>query len=294
VRINDNQQLIEETFSYANQNQNTFWTHLKVIRDQYELRNSISESNLIAFVANGSILPRQSGTSQFPMDTSKAKKFVSPPSLEREFTLYSGEVIRGMGIPQGVHLIVGGGFHGKTTLLSALQVGVYDKVPGDGREYVVTIDSTVTVRTEDGRRVSAVNISPFIDNLPMGISTHSFTTTDASGSTSQAANIIEALECGAKVLLIDEDRSAANFMLRDHRMQSLVVKEKEPITPFRFKVRQLFTEHGVSSVLAMGGSSDYFEVADSVVMMECYSPFDVSQKVSQIVRSFPTNIVEEV
>jgi len=193
-----------------------------------------------------------------------------------------------MGIPAGVTLIVGGGYHGKSTLLTALERGVYNHIPGDGRELVVTDDGAVKIRAEDGRAVAGVDISPFIGALPNGTDTRQFATANASGSTSQAANIIEALEAGARVLLVDEDTAATNFMIRDHRMQELIAKEREPITPFIDKVRQLYQERGVSSVLVMGGSGDYFDVADTVIAMDAYVPRDVTDHARAIAQKYRT------
>jgi predicted ABC-class ATPase len=196
--------------------------------------------------------------------------------------------ISGLGIPKGVTLIVGGGYHGKSTLLRALERGVYPHIPGDGREYVVTSSDTVKIRAEDGRRVEQVDISPFISDLPYGRSTIAFSTDDASGSTSQAANIIEAIEVGAKVLLLDEDTSATNFMVRDARMQALVHKENEPITPFLDRVRELYDLLGVSTILVMGGSGDYFDVADTVIMMRDYLPYDVTDSAKNVASQHKT------
>jgi len=191
-----------------------------------------------------------------------------------------------MGIPKGVTLIVGGGYHGKSTLLRALELGVCNHIPGDGRELVVANPHTVKIRAEDGRRIEKVDISPFIANLPFGRDTEAFSTDDASGSTSQAANIIESLELGAQVLLIDEDTSATNFMIRDHRMQELVSKDKEPITPFIDKVRQLYRDHGVSTILVIGGSGDYFDVADCVICMVEYKPYDLTEQARAIAEKY--------
>jgi predicted ABC-class ATPase len=198
-----------------------------------------------------------------------------------------------MGIPRGVTLIVGGGYHGKSTLLRALERGIYPHIPGDGREYVVTRRDAVKIRAEDGRRVEQVDISPFIANLPYERSTTAFSTDDASGSTSQAANIIEALETGATVLLLDEDTSATNFMVRDSRMQALVHKEYEPITPFLDRVRELSESLGISTVLVMGGCGDYFEAADTVIMMRDYLPQEVTQEARDIAQSQPSGRVAE-
>jgi len=193
-----------------------------------------------------------------------------------------------MGVPLGVTLIVGGGVHGKSTLLRALERGVYNHIPGDGREWTVTTSSGVKIRAEDGRYVEKVDISPFITNLPYGKDTLFFSTENASGSTSQAAYIMEALEMGSKLLLIDEDTSATNFIIRDARMQALVEKKKEPITPFVDKVRQLLEGHQVSTILVMGGSGDYLEAADQVIMMDQYCPAVVTDKAEQVIKAFPT------
>lgn len=261
--------------------------HVETIEDADWLRQQLAQHNLVAFVANGSILPRRSGVDPRPL--LNAVSFQSPPSLEIEFTCPNQGVIRGMGIPAGISLIVGGGYHGKSTLLRAIELGVYNHLPGDGREYVVTDLSGVKIRAEDGRAIASVNISPFINHLPQGRSTTQFSTTNASGSTSQAANIIEALEAGAKLLLIDEDTSATNFTIRDRRMQALIAKEKEPITPFIDKVRQLYTDYGVSTILVMGGSGDYFDVADRVIALDNYRPQDVTAKAKAIAQQYTTN-----
>jgi predicted ABC-class ATPase len=266
------------------------------IENQEHIRAKLQDLGLVAFVADGAILPRESGVSDRPLARDQAVLFVSPESLRVTVRLTNpilrdgGEVetLTGMGVPKGVTLIVGGGYHGKSTLLRALERGVYPHIPGDGREYVVTCRDAVKIRAEDGRRVERVDISPFINNLPFGRSTAEFSTDDASGSTSQAANIMEALEVGATLLLLDEDTSATNFMIRDARMQALVRKEHEPITPFLDRVRELYDRFGVSTVLVMGGSGDYFDVADTVIMMREYVPVDVTLQAKEIARAHPT------
>lgn len=260
---------------------------VETVEDADWLRKELPNHNLVAFVPNGAILPRRSSVDFRPLaDT--AIPFKSPSSLEVEFNCPNRGKIKGMGIPQGITLIVGGGYHGKSTLLKAIELGVYNHIPGDGRELVVTNADAVKIRAEDGRSVTGVNISPFINLLPGNRTTTSFSTTNASGSTSQAANIIEALEANAQLLLIDEDTSATNFTIRDRRMQMLIAKEKEPITPFIDKVRQLYNDYGVSTVLVMGGSGDYFEVADTVIAMDSYIPNDVTTSAKAIAKNYPT------
>lgn len=202
--------------------------------------------------------------------------------------------LEGLGIPEGVTLIVGGGYHGKSTLLRAVERGVYPHIPGDGREWVVTRPDAVKIRAEDGRRVEAVDISGFIADLPQGRSTRAFASDDASGSTSQAANICEALEAGSRLLLLDEDTSATNFMVRDARMQALVHRDHEPITPFVDRVRELHQRLGVSTILVMGGCGDYFDVADRVIEMHNFLPDDATARAREVARRIPSGRRVEV
>ncbi len=259
--------------------------HIETIEDADVLRDQLSERGLVGFVADEAILPRRSGVDERPMEDG-AIPFHAPETLRVELDRPNAGSITGLGLPTGVTLIVGGGYHGKSTLLNALENGIYDHIPGDGREFVVTDPAAVKIRAEDGRSVSGVDISPFIGDLPGGASTTDFSSENASGSTSQAANIMETLEAGASALLIDEDTSATNFMIRDHRMQELIAVDKEPITPFVDKIRQLYTDHNVSSVLVMGGSGDYFEHADTVIAMEDFGPYDVTGRAKDIAETY--------
>ncbi|MCY0876737.1 MAG: ABC-ATPase domain-containing protein [Firmicutes bacterium] len=267
--------------------------HVALYVDQCFIRRSLKERGLIAFIGDGSVLARKSGISELPMDASVAQAFISPDSLRVTFTCPSGLAVTGMGVAAGVTLIAGGGFHGKSTLLQAIVGGVYNHVAADGREWCISDETAVKVRAEDGRRVSRVDISGFINHLPRGRSTTSFSTQDASGSTSQAASIVEALELGATVLLIDEDTSAANFMLRDARMQRLVSREHEPITPFIDRVRELYNRFGVSSVLVIGGAGDYLDVADVVLLLDEYVPTDATERALEVTRELPAARVPE-
>jgi predicted ABC-class ATPase len=256
--------------------------HVACAEDQDAMRNQLANRALVAFLANGSILPRLSGVDDRPLDDPQVVPLQAPAALEVTLDRPNHGPIQGLGIPRGVTLIVGGGFHGKSTLLNAVQRSVYNHIPGDGRENAVTCTGAVKITAEDGRYVEQVNISPFIQNLPFGKDTRRFSTENTSGSTSQAANILEAVEIGVELLLIDEDTSATNFMIRDERMQALVAKEKEPITPFVDKVRQLYDEFNISTLLVMGGSGDYFDVADRVTMMDHYHPVEVTDQVYRI------------
>lgn len=259
--------------------------HVEVVEDAVALRDTLSDRGWAAFVGDGSILPRRAGHTDLPLEKG-AIPFESPPSLAAEVELPHSGRIRGMAISDGVTLVVGGGFHGKSTLLSALQLGVYDHTPGDGRERVVSRRDTVKIRAEDGRLVCNVNISPFIQNLPNGHSTSKFSTDDASGSTSQAASISEALALGARVLLLDEDTSATNLLIRDERMAALVPNEQEPITPLLDRIGVL-KELGCSVLMVVGGSSAYFEVANTVIGMNAYRATDLTHQAREITHKHP-------
>src|SRR5699024_756741 len=257
------------------------------LNDQQEhIRKEIRENDWVAFIANDSILPRKSGVSDKPLQG--AIQFQSPTENEVSITLpHQSEPIKGMAIKRGITLIVGGGYHGKSTILEAIERGVYPHIAGDGREYVLTDPAAVKIRAEDDMKISGVDISSFINHLPHKQDTQFFSTDNASGSTSQAANVMEALEAGASTLLIDEDTSATNFMIRDHRIEQIVRKAKEPITPFLDKIGVLRDDLGVSTILVMGGSGAYFSVADDVIMMDEYVPENVTQKARDIMEQSP-------
>ncbi|MEB3280211.1 MAG: ABC-ATPase domain-containing protein [Lyngbya sp.] len=296
--------IVERSLKYKNLDSEFCKRHVETVEDADWLRQQLAEKGLVAFIPNGAILPRRSGVDSRPLQTDVVP-FQSPPSLEVEFNRPNHGEIKGLGIPKGITLIVGGGYHGKSTLLHAIELGVYNHISGDGREFVATSSAAVKIRAEDGRSVAGVDISPFINQLPQGRSTLEFTTENASGSTSQAANIMEALEVivplgndsanngDSPVLLVDEDTAATNFMIRDRRMQALIAKEQEPITPFIDKVRQLYTDYGVSTILVMGGSGDYFDVADTVIAMENFQPQELTEKAKEIAAEFTTGRTTE-
>lgn len=242
--------------------------------DQQYIRAQMQEKKLAAFVADGSILPRASGISDLPMQ--RAKPFVSPEENRITFDLPSGKMISGLAIPEGITLIVGGGYHGKSTLLEALERGVYNHIENDGREFVLTRDDASKIRAEDGRCVHNEDISLFISNLPDGKATDTFVSEDASGSTSQAANVLEAIDAGSRLLLIDEDTSATNFMIRDALMASVVHADEEPIIPFVSRIRPLYEEQGVSTILVAGSSGAYFDKADLILQMKDYEPDNIT------------------
>ena len=278
----------EQALFYQNLDRERLRAAVDLAEDQHCIREQLPGLGLCAFVANGSVLPRASGVSSKPMGD--GVKFMSPKELEVTLDLPRGRRITGMGIRRGVTLIVGGGYHGKSTLLGALELGVYDHIAGDGREYVITDPTAVKIRAEDGRSIRKTDISLFISGLPNGKDTVAFETEDASGSTSQAANVIESIEAGTSLLLIDEDTSATNFMVRDELMQRVIRRDMEPITPFIERVRELYESYGVSTVLVAGSSGAYFHVADTVIQMDRYVPRDITALAKAEAGNFPIRV----
>lgn len=292
---------LEESLHHLHQQQQDGRELLQAMNDVHDqewLRAQLHGAGLAAFVADGATLPRSAGNSELPMGSStrlgntqqqeQPVLFASPPSLRRTFLLpCSGREVSGMGLPRGgLTLIAGGGFHGKSTLLRAIELGIYNHIMSDGRAFVVTDPTATKIRAEDRRSVQGVNIEAFISNLPMGKRTDVFATTEASGSTSQAANMMEALECGASTLLIDEDTSATNLMFRDEAIAALVPRTQEPITPLEERIAALVKDRGIAVVMVVGGSGQYLPHADVVVVLNQYSASDATADAKAIVKKF--------
>ena len=276
---------IQKSFSYSSLDAKELQNYIELAEDQEFIRQMLPAKNLCAFIANGSILPRESGISSRPMKASVP--FTSPDSLRISMELPHKGKITGMGIPKGITLIVGGGYHGKSTLLNALELGVYNHIPGDGREYVITDATAVKLRSEDGRFIKDVDISMFINDLPNKKDTRCFSTLDASGSTSQAAGIVESIEAGSHLFLLDEDTSATNFMVRDAFMQQVIQREKEPITPFLERAEDLYKKAGISTILVAGSSGAFFHIADTIIQMDNYVPKDITASVKKLCSQYP-------
>ena len=276
---------VKHSFYYKNLDARRIRDAVELAKDQQAVRDQLKEQGLVAFVADDAVLPRESGISSRPMKQSVA--FTSPESLRVTMQLPHRGVVTGMGIPKGITLIVGGGYHGKSTLLTALELGVYNHIAGDGREFVITDETALKLRSEDGRFIKDVDISMFINDLPNGRDTKDFSTADASGSTSQAAGIVEAVEAGSRLILLDEDTSATNFMVRDAFMQKVVSPDKEPITPFLSRAVDLYEKAGISTILVAGSSGAFFHIADTVIQMDQYEPVDITEKAKNLCGQFP-------
>lgn len=275
---------VRSVFFYRSRDEKEVQAVIHLAEDQQFIREECRRLHLVSFVADGAVLARESGVSSRPMKG--CVPFRSPESLRVTLDLPHRGKLSGMGIREGITLIVGGGYHGKSTLLKALELGVYNHIAGDGREYVITDDTALKLRAEDGRSITNVDISLFINDLPNKKDTRNFSTPDASGSTSQAAAVVEGWEAGSRAFLIDEDTSATNFMLRDELMQQIISREKEPITPFIERARDLFETAGISTVMVAGSSGAYFYIADTIIQMDCYRPLDITERTKEACARF--------
>ncbi len=281
---------LEEAMDLTGERGDRLVHHVATLEDHRALTAAVARNGWVSFLADGAVLPRRSGVSDEPLDGGVPLQ--APDSMAAMVDLPHAGRVRGTVVEAGVSVIVGGGYHGKSTLLSAIERGVYPHVPGDGRELVATVPDAVKVRAADGRAVTGVDLTPFISHLPAGRDTASFTTRNASGSTSQAASIIEAVEAGSTVLLLDEDTSATNLLIRDSRMRELVAADREPITPLVDRITALFRRRGVSTVMVMGGSGDYLDVADRVLLMDAYHLRDVTEQARRVVADQPRPLTE--
>lgn len=280
---------VEQSLYYSKTPKAELEKTIFLAEDQQFIREEMKKRDIVAFIADGSVLPRESGVSDRPLKD--GIPFQSPETMAVTLKLPHKGELRGMGIKKGITLIVGGGYHGKSTLLKVLERGVYQHIAGDGREYVITDETALKLRAEDGRKITNTDISLFINHLPNGKDTRKFSTLDASGSTSQAANIIEGIEAGSRLLLIDEDTSATNFMVRDELMQRVVAREKEPITPFLERAKDLFEQEGISTILVVGSCGSYFYIADKVLQMDSYRAIDITQETKKILEKYPSPVV---
>lgn len=280
---------VEQSLFYEKTPEQELKKVIFLAEDQHFMREEMKKQDIVAFVADGSVLPRESGVSDRPLKD--GIPFCSPETMAVTFVLPHKGSLRGMGIKKGITLIVGGGYHGKSTLLKALERGVYNHIAGDGREYVITEENALKLRAEDGRKITNTDISLFINHLPNGKNTESFCTLDASGSTSQAANIVEGIEAGSKLLLIDEDTSATNFMVRDELMQKIVAREKEPITPFLERAKDLYEKAGISAILVVGSCGSYFHIADKIIQMDSYHAIDITDETKEVITDYPAPAV---
>ena len=281
---------LEEAMDLTGERGDRLVRHIATLEDHRALTAAVAVNGWVSFLADGSVLPRRSGVSDEPLTGGVALE--APDSMAATVELPHAGTVRGTVVGAGVNVIVGGGYHGKSTLLSAIERGVYPHMPGDGRELVATVSDAVKVRAADGRAVTGVDLTPFISHLPAGRDTASFTTRNASGSTSQAASIIEAVEAGATTLLLDEDTSATNLLIRDSRMRELVAADREPITPLVDRITALFRQRGVSTVMVMGGSGDYLDVADRVLLMDAYHLRDATEQARRVVSDQPRPLTE--
>ncbi|MDO5851620.1 MAG: ABC-ATPase domain-containing protein [Methanobacteriaceae archaeon] len=276
--------IIKNTCNYKKYDEKQLQKIITTNEDAEYIRNNLKQKKIVSFIADNSILPRKTGNNNKPLKT--AKPFKTPETLKITYNTPNNNKITGMGIPEGITIIIGGGYHGKTTLLESIQNGVYNHIYQDGREYTITDNTATKIKAENGRNIEKVNINSFISNTPNNINTRQFTTNNASGSTSQATNLIEAIETGSKLLLIDEDTSATNFMIQDPLMQEIITTQKEPITPLTDQIENL-KKQKISLIIVTGGTSQYLQYADTIIQMDNYEAIDITKKVRKILEDTP-------
>jgi predicted ABC-class ATPase len=273
--------IVDDCFFYQHYDQQTrllLEQFVDVQKTRAKITQFMQQHGLIAFIADHARLPRHSGVDDRPAVSESVKTFESPASLQITIPLSDGRSITGMGIKEGITCITGGGYHGKSTLMQAILSGVYAHIPGDGREYVVTREDAFFIRAEEGRSIRDVDISPFIGDLPNGLKTARFSSDNASGSTSQAANIVEAIESGSRLLLFDEDTCATNFLVRDELIRKILDAAQEPIKPLYSTMRSLWKTHHVSMIFVVGGLGYFLQKADTCLLMDNYRCNDITAK----------------
>ena len=272
--------LVSAGLYYSKSDEAALQEHFRVLAERKEILAQLESCGLCAFVPDGAVLPRASGLSELPLEG--AVPFTAPEQMAVTLNV-CGREIRGMGIPKGITVITGGAFHGKSTLLQALTRAVYPHIPGDGREGIVIDESALRVGVEDGRSVRGTDLSQFVRDLPGGVSTKNFNTLSASGSTSEAANLLEAMEAGSRAFLIDEDSSAVNFLIRDVRVRKLLGDDREPLIPLTDRIREISAQ-GYSFILVAGACGDYLDLADNIVIMANYKA-ECAKNVSGVIAS---------
>ena len=258
--------LVSAGLYYDRSDEGALQEHYRVLAERKEILSQLDAQGLCAFVPDGAVLPRASGLSELPLES--AVPFTAPEQMAVTLNV-CGREIRGMGIPKGISVITGGAFHGKSTLLQALTRSVYPHIPGDGREGIVIDETALRIGVEDGRSVRCTDLSLFVRDLPGGVSTKNFNTLSASGSTSEAANLLEAMEAGSQTFLIDEDSSAVNFLIRDVRVRKLLGDDREPLIPLTDRIKELAAA-GFSFILVAGACGDYLDLADNIIVMANY------------------------
>lgn len=251
--------------------------HVETWIEQEHIRARLEDMGLVSFVGDGSILPRRCGGCWEPLED--AVPFESPPSLRVSVDLPTGRSITGMGIRRGLTVVSGPAYHGKTTLIEAVSAGVWNHIPGDGREYVITIRESFVVMSENGRRVTCVDLTPWLSEMPGASNLSCFTTSDASGATSVAATIQESIELGARLLIIDEDNVATNIIHRDYWLEELIGRKTlHTVADLAPGLKRA----GVSVIVVATGSSELLSRADHVIVMNEYKALDLTHKARQV------------
>ena len=262
--------------------------HVNNMEDADRLRQHLGASGSVCFVADGALVTRIDG--QDAPDYERLSPVEIDETLVEEVEVPHGGAIRGLAIPNGLTLILGESNSGRVDIMDAIAQGIYNHVPGDGREHVVTVADAVNIRSEVGRSIQQVDISPFASSLADGGNPAAYSAKSAGSFTSQAASTVEALEAGARVLLFDEHSSSSTFLSSDTRVSSLLGESSRNTMAAR--ARQMVDELGISMIVA--GSSliaEFIPIADKVLKVENFCVSDITEqaKALDIVPSTPAD-----
>ncbi len=249
------------------------------MEDADQLRQHLGASGQISFVAEGALLTRIK--SEDTPDYERLIPLEVDDSLIDEVEVPHAGTVRGLGIPHGLTLILGESNGGRVDLTEAIAQGIYNHVPGDGRESVVTVADAVAIHSEAGRSIQQVDISAFATELLDGGNPASYSCKSAGSFSSQAASTVEALEAGARVLLYDEHSSSSTFLSSDTRVSPLLGKSIR--NSLASRARQMVDELGISIVVA--GSSlvaEFIPIADKILRVENYRVSDITEEAKEL------------
>ena len=252
-----------------------------LMEDADAIRQTLPTRGLVGFIGEGAFLIRQDNSDK--PDYDRDVPFIVPDELLVDMDVPNKGRIRGLGIPTGITVVLGDAYSGRTELMKALAAGIYNHVPGDGREYVISMPDTVYVAAEDRRSVQRVDISAFVRQNPAGRDVRQYTTTHADPCAAQAAAVAEAMEVGARALIFDESDSNSGFLCQDSRLQGLATGTEPRLIPLSVCARQMVDDLGISIVVAGASSvSEFIPFADTVLRVDDYQVVDVTREAKQL------------
>lgn len=249
--------IISESLYFSAYKQSKVYNHLQTYENAEFIRENLDSKGIVAFIADGSVLPRRDDDLAPMVD---AKEFVTDPALKVTFDVPYGEPISGMGIPKGFTAVTGASRNGKSALLDAIFAGVYDHIPGDGREYVITSRDAAFIMAEPNRPADSVDISMFVPETPEFDDTSAAKKEFVSSPMSEFVSVSEAVEMGSKLILIDEEYSNPCVMRKGF------LADNEKIISLS-EMGSSMGRQGISLVMVSGDES-VIRSADNVLVVE--------------------------